>query len=217
MHFWSEGCVLWQILNIPTKIGEDWSSSEEMATLFRNSRCRRQPSCIINFRLNRQYEKETRGLLLLIRNPTFVRLSWRLRVLYSRGLYCWSDFRCKSGKSKNGSKFWCFSGLRPLKTEFEGFKLRRGTCAKQNTSLELLNERIGPELRPVGEMRKRKKGITSHKTVAFHQCVAAPPCQLISTKFGVFLGLTNVITYTKNGLNYPLVFPGRQVEKRRPI
>ena len=35
-----------------------------------------------------------------------------------------------------------------------------GTSTKQNTSFELLNVRIGPELRPVGEMRKRKKGRT---------------------------------------------------------
>ena len=30
----------------------------------------------------------------------------------------------------------------------------------------------------------------------------------------MFVGLTNIITYTKMVLKFPLVFPGRQVEKR---
>ena len=40
----------------------------------------------IHFRLNRHYEKWTPGLLLPIKNLTFVGFSWRLRVVYSRGL-----------------------------------------------------------------------------------------------------------------------------------
>ena len=44
--FWLSTCVLFQILNIPTKFGEDWSYSEKMVTNFRNSRWRRQPSLI---------------------------------------------------------------------------------------------------------------------------------------------------------------------------
>ena len=39
-----DSCVLCQILNIPTKFGEDGSNSKEMATHFRNSRWRRPPS-----------------------------------------------------------------------------------------------------------------------------------------------------------------------------
>ena len=156
-RFWSDHSVLCQILNNPTKFGEDWSISKEMATDFRNSRGQRQSSWKIHFRLNRKYEKGTLGLLLSIKNLYFVGLSWRLRVVYSWRLLCWSDFRCKCVKSKNGSKFWCFSGRRPLKNEFEGCKPWKGTCSKQNTSFEPLYVRIGPELRPVGEMRKRKK------------------------------------------------------------
>ena len=115
---------------------------------------------------------------------TFVRLSWRLRVVYSWGLQCWSNFRCKSAcksaKSENGSKFWCFLGRRLPKSEFEGSKLTKGTCTNQNTSFELLNVWIGSELRPVGEMRKLKKKIynrrenKSHKSAIFHHCVEAP-------------------------------------------
>ena len=38
----------------------------------------------------------------------------------------------------------------------------------------------------------------SHKTVIFHQYVAAPPpCKPISTEIDVFVGLTDEITYTK--------------------
>ena len=40
------------------------------------------------------------------------------------------------------------------------------------------------------------------------------PCEPISTKFDVFVGLTNVITYFKNGSKISIGFPGRQVEKR---
>ena len=63
-------------------------------------------------------------------------------------------------KSKNGSKCLCFGSWRSLKSEFEGSKLLKGTCTKQNTSFELLNVRISLALRPVGEMRKRKIGRT---------------------------------------------------------
>ena len=39
-------CVLCQILNIPTKFGDDWFNSNEMVTEFQNSRRRRPPSWI---------------------------------------------------------------------------------------------------------------------------------------------------------------------------
>ena len=39
-------CVLCQILNIPTKFGDDWSKSKDIATDFRNSRWRRPPTWI---------------------------------------------------------------------------------------------------------------------------------------------------------------------------
>ena len=87
MHFWCNSCVLCQILNIPIKFGDDWFNSNEMATNFRNSRWRRPPSWKLLFRLNRHYEKGTPGLLLPIKNLTFVGLSWRLRVVYSWGLF----------------------------------------------------------------------------------------------------------------------------------
>ena len=47
MNFWGTSCVLCQIFNISTKVGEDWSNSEGMATQFRNSRWRRPPSWIV--------------------------------------------------------------------------------------------------------------------------------------------------------------------------
>ena len=178
MHFWCNICVLCQILNIPIKFGDDWFNNKEMATDFRNSRWRRPPSWNLHFRLNRHYEKGTSGLLLPIKNLTCVGLFWCLWVVYSRGLQCWSDFRCKSAKSENGSKFWCFLGRRPPKSEFDGSKPTNGTCTNQNTSFELLKVWICSELRPVGEMSKRKninKENKSHKTVIFHHCVEVPP------------------------------------------
>ena len=54
---------------------------------------------------------------------------------------------------------FCWAGD-PPNSEFQGSKPRKGTCTKQDTSFELSNVRIGSELRPVGEMRKRKKGRT---------------------------------------------------------
>ena len=59
--------------------------------------------------------------------------------------------------SEMGGKIWCFGGERPNKSEFEGLKPRKGTCTKQNTSFELSRVQIGSELRPVREMKKRKK------------------------------------------------------------
>ena len=54
-------------------------------------------------------------------------------------------------------------------------------------------------MRPVGELMKRKKmGEQKSQTVIFHHYVEVFPCEPISTKFGVFVGLTNDITYTKN-------------------
>ena len=119
MDFWYDSCILCQILNLPTKFCEDWSNSKEMATDFRNSRWRWQPSSKIHFRLNRQYEKGTPGLLLPIKHLTFVGLSRRLRVVYSWELQCWSDFRCKSAKAKNGSKCWCFWTWGPFKVNLK--------------------------------------------------------------------------------------------------
>ena len=60
------------------------------------------------------------------------------------------------GSPKTGRNFDVFLGRRPPKSEFEGSKSLKGTYTKPNTSFELLNVRIGVELRPVGEMRKRK-------------------------------------------------------------
>ena len=68
-------------------------------------------------------------------------------------------FPLQVGQVKKRVEILVFLGRRPPKSEFEGSKLQRDTCTKHNTSFELLNVRIGPELRPVGEMRKRKKNI----------------------------------------------------------
>ena len=65
--------------------------------------------------------------------------------------------------------------------------------------------RIGYKLRPVGEMRKRKqKNIKKKGEQKSQKCDISPlcggaPCEPISTKLGVFVGLTNVITCAKNG------------------
>ena len=59
------------------------------------------------------------------------------------------------------------------------------------------------EVRPVGEMRKRTKNIKKGEQKS-QKCDISPlcggaPCEPISTKFGVFVGLINVITCAKNG------------------
>ena len=120
------------------------------------------------------------GLLLPIKNLTFVGLSGRLRVVYSWPLLCWSNFRCKSAnsKSKNGSKFWCFWEWIPLELKLKALnpekaRVRNRTCRWSYWTCESVHN---------CEMRKRKKTLTilktenkSHKTVKFHHCVAAHP------------------------------------------
>ena len=49
-----------------------------------------------------------------------------------------------------------------------------------------------------GELKSQSRDISS-------LCGGAP-CKLISTKFSVFVGLTNVITYTKNGFKISIGF-----------
>ena len=67
--------------------------------------------------------------------------------------------------------------------------------------------RIGLELRPVGEMKKREKRKNkSHKTMIFHHCVAAPPVNRSQPNFDVFVGLSNFITYSKNGSKISIGF-----------
>ena len=127
-----------------------------------------------------------------------MRLSRRLRVVYSWGLNA-EAISAANSKSKNGSKFWCFLGRRPLKSEFEGSKPWKGSFKKHNTSFELLYVQIGPELRPVGEMRKRKKeGEQKSQNRDSSPLCGGAAWEPISTKFDLFVGPTNVITYTKN-------------------
>ena len=76
--------------------------------------------------------------------------------LLLRALMLIKRFPLQIGKSKNGSKCWCFLGRRPLKSEFEGSKSRKSSCTKQNNWFELSNVRIGLELRPGGEIKKQK-------------------------------------------------------------
>ena len=157
MHFRSDSCVLCQILNISTKFSDDWFTSEEMATDFRNSRWRRPPSWKIHFWLNRHYEKGTPGLLLPIENLTFWGLSWRLRVNLLLSALMLKRFPQQIGQVQKRVEILVFFGPETPKSEFEVSKPRKGTCTKQSTSFELSSVRIGWKLRPVGEMKKRKK------------------------------------------------------------
>ena len=79
----------------------------------------------------------------------------------------------------------------------------KGTCMKQNTSFELLNVRTGPELWPVGEKQEKtvyiKKGEQKSQNRYISPLCVGAHCEPISFKFGVFLGLINVITYAENG------------------
>jgi hypothetical protein len=85
------------------------------------------------------------------------------------------QFPLQIGKVQKRVEMLIFLGRTPLRNEFEGFKSRESTCTEQNTSFELSNVRISPDLRPASEMRKRKKCEKVHKTVAFNRCVTVPP------------------------------------------
>ena len=74
--------------------------------------------------------------------------------------------------------------------------------------------RIGPELRSVGEVRERRKGEQKSQNRDISPLCGGAPCEPIPTKFGVFIGLANIIKYTKMVLKCPMDFAGRQVEKR---
>ena len=61
---------------------------------------------------------------------------------------------------------------------------------------------IVPEMRPVGEMLKRKnekKGEQKSPNRDISPLCGGATCEPITMKFGVFVGLTDVITYTKSG------------------
>ena len=115
-------------------------------------------------------------------------------------------FPLQIGKVQKRVEILMFFEPEALKNEFEGSKPRKGTCTKQNTSFEQLNVRIGLELRPVGEMRKLKKRENKSQNRYISPLCGGAPCEPISTKFGLFVGLTNVITYTKNGSKIPIGF-----------
>ena len=74
---------------------------------------------------------------------------------------------------------------------------------------ELLNVWIGSELRPVGEMRKRKKkkkGEQKSQKCDISPLCGGAPCVPLSTKLSVFVGLTNVITCAKIGFKISIGF-----------
>ena len=80
LEFWwicifnvKESWVLWQIFNIPTKFGEDWSNSKEMATDFRNLRWRRSPSLIL---VNMHFQYCSCVLLQILNIPTKFGEDW---------------------------------------------------------------------------------------------------------------------------------------------
>ena len=89
------------------------------------------------------------------------------------------QFPLQIGKVRKRVEFLVFFGPETPKSEFEGSKPPKGTCTKQNTSFEPSSVRFGWKLRPVGEMRKRKKKYKkrenkSHKSVMVFHCVEAP-------------------------------------------
>jgi len=68
-------------------------------------------------------------------------------------------------------------------------------------------------------MRKRKKK-KKRENICHKKCDISPlcggaACGPISTKFGVFVGLTNVITYAKNGFKIFIGFSGATGGKTR--
>ena len=63
-HFQLNRCILYRICNIPTKFGENWSTSKGMATNFRNSRWQ-QPSSWILMNMHLWHES---GVLCQFRN-----------------------------------------------------------------------------------------------------------------------------------------------------
>jgi len=103
-----------------------------------------------------------------------------------------------------GSKFGCFSDRRPPHSKCEGTKPPKGTCINRNTTFEPLSVQFGPKLRPVGWPRKRKnKNKKGGRRKSQNRYISPPRggaiLQLIFTKFGEFLDLTDVITSAKFG------------------
>ena len=130
VRFSTEQYVLYEICNIPTKFGADWSNSKDMVTVFRNSRWRQPPSWIL---VNVRFLHDSRVL---------------------------------------SQMFW---------VRFATFP---------------------PNLVRIGPIVKK------------WQLCGGAPCASISTELGAFVGLTDVITYIKMIWKFPMIFPGRQVEKR---
>ena len=69
-------------------------------------------------------------------------------------------------------------------------------CIEQKTSFEPISVRIGPDLRPVGEISKLKKGEQiTQKMALFSPVCGGATCEPIAAKL-VFVGLTDVVTNT---------------------
>ena len=86
---------------------------------------------------------------------------------------------------------------------------------EKKTSFELFNVRIGPELRTVREMKKRRK----KREQKSQNCYISPlccgaPCKLMSTKLCVIVGNTNVITYVRNSFKIFIGFSSPTGGKR---
>jgi len=97
-----------------------------------------------------------------------------------------------------GSQFGGCLYRRPFIVNFKGTKPPNGTCINRNTTFEPFSVQFGPQLRPVGRPRKRKKGgrrksQNRYISPLFGGAISQP----IFTKCGEFVDLINVITSAK--------------------
>jgi len=95
----------------------------------------------------------------IIKNVTFIGVSWLLRIVYSHvGSNVKTIFCKKSAKSRLlRVKIWRIFGPETPHSEFEGTKPAKGTCITRTMTFEPLSVQLGPILRPVGWPRKPKK------------------------------------------------------------
>ena len=182
-----------------------------MATDFRNSRWRRPPSWKIHFRLNRHYEKGTPGLLLPIENITFVGLSWRLRVVYLEGSNAEAISAANRQSPKTGRNFGVFWAGDPQKWIWRLQTPKRHVYETEHVvwAIKRVNRLKIATCRRDEETEKKiyiKKGEQKSQKCDISPLCGGAPCEPISTKFGVFVGLTNVITCAKIGFKISIGF-----------
>jgi len=138
-------------------------------------------------------------------------LGFRLRVVYSLGLWCWSDLLQEIGQvptftGTNLADFWTGD---PLIVYLKAPNPEKHVYQKEHvfwaTLRAIRTKNVTSGL--ADESEKRKKGGSQHRNIS--PTLSQPIC----TKFCEFVDLTEVVTPAKFVPRYALVFPGWEVQK----